>query len=918
MATLAGSTIASTYTYLLKMDGTGGITGSLVAVQDGDATSSSLKISTSKVEVIPASDSTALFEVSKADGTAVLSVDTSNARVGIGTSSPAGKISIAGASGVASNFYLDNHTDDADGSNIIFRKSRNATIGGHAAVESADVLGQIYFQGSDTNSYETGALISAKADENWSGSALGTALTFHTVDNTTTTLDERMRIDHNGRVGISTASPAVHLHVIGEAGDPASSSTAQNGIARFEGTGLNSVLDIGQHASPYAMWIQAADKSNLAQFYNISLQPVGGNVGIGDSNPDEAKLSIGSVAASDIGLKIDHDQVDTNAVFIDAENTTAIVFDIQADALQTQSIARFYSASTHTGSRNLVKITNDHSSATGAKNLFLDQNANQTALQIDSESTDQSVLYLDAGVTTSGIGLNVITGSLSTGSAAVFSSGSTDLATTVNGGLVHIKHTGDSDTNVNNLLLIENDDAGSTGTTCLKVQQDSTAPAISATGGIVEEGGALKENLLTNSGFDVWSDFTLSNIAETTITWSNSSTDAFSATNGDITNMQNNAGWGGAYFAITGLTDGKLYRITLTNYAETSGYGWQIYTGNGAFSATNGSIQPTGQLANNDWTFKKQSGDTHLSIEILSSGAGHLDRATFTLYEVTPGGVTEKAPDGWANGTGTGLLLFTRENSGSNTKAGSFYSCKANWTNTNSNYELYQNLVLNGQPKERFQGRKMTFGAWVKHTAGVNTYLSLHDGVGTSSSAVTTSSSYTWLEVTRTMDASATACTVVFAHTGNTNPTTAYISQPMLVFGSSIGEGNYTRPKNEVVWCNKYIRLISNVDPAAADDLILRVAGLSEGKAPNQARAVYLKSNIQNSSVTTNQGINYGADSTGNSGWPLQNNPTVNDFKRSESGWVACDSNGDIYQYVTEAGSTLSDHYLDIMGVELH
>jgi len=140
----------------------------------------------------------------------------------------------------------------------------------------------------------------------------------------------------------------------------------------------------------------------------------------------------------------------------------------------------------------------------------------------------------------------------------------------------------------------------------------------------------------------------------------------------------------------------------------------------------------------------------------------------------------------------------------------------------------------------------------------------------------------------------------------------------MLVYGSSIGEGNYTRPKGEVVWCNKYARMISNVDPLAGDDITLNLEALSSGKVPKGAKAVYLKSNIQNSLVTTNEGIMYGADSTGNSGWPLQNNPTVNDFKRSESGWVACDSNGDIYQYVTEAGSTLSDHYLDIMGVELH
>jgi hypothetical protein len=75
--------------------------------------------------------------------------------VGIGTTSPTGKLSIAGASGVGANVYLDNHTADADSSNLIFRKSRNATIGSHGAVTNNDVIGQIYFQGSDGNSFET-------------------------------------------------------------------------------------------------------------------------------------------------------------------------------------------------------------------------------------------------------------------------------------------------------------------------------------------------------------------------------------------------------------------------------------------------------------------------------------------------------------------------------------------------------------------------------------------------------------------------------------------------------------------------------------------------------------------------------------------------------------------------------------------
>jgi len=90
MAKLTGQTIADSYDQLLIVDAASGISASLQAIEAGDTggSASSLKISTSKCEVIPASNSTSLFEVSQADGTAVLSVDTTNARVGIGTDSP--------------------------------------------------------------------------------------------------------------------------------------------------------------------------------------------------------------------------------------------------------------------------------------------------------------------------------------------------------------------------------------------------------------------------------------------------------------------------------------------------------------------------------------------------------------------------------------------------------------------------------------------------------------------------------------------------------------------------------------------------------------------------------------------------------------------------------------------------------------
>ena len=54
-----------------------------------------------------------------------------------------------------------------------------------------------------------------------------------------------------------------------------------------------------------------------------------GNVGIGDTDPSEAKLSITGVASGDYGIKIDQDQ-DVGALYIDSESTSASVIDIDS------------------------------------------------------------------------------------------------------------------------------------------------------------------------------------------------------------------------------------------------------------------------------------------------------------------------------------------------------------------------------------------------------------------------------------------------------------------------------------------------------------------------------------------------------------------------------------------------------------
>jgi len=444
------------------------------------------------------------------------------------------------------------------------------------------------------------------------------------------------------------------------------------------------------------------------------------------------------------------------------------------------------------------------------------------------------------------------------------------------------------------------------------INETSPAHKLDVDGGIVEQGGVLKENLLTNSGFDVWSNSTLENVGSDLVT---NGTFADGGTWSLGTNVSITGGVGRFASVAAGqqmyqtlsITAGKLYKVTFTISSYSAG-GVRVYL-------SSGSIQSTAFAANGTHTYvaKDDGDDNYLSF--VADGTTTLDIDNVSVYEVTPKCGADLAPDGWINGTSTGLLTMRREHDGSNTKKGSFYALRANWTNPNSNYAIAQSLGAAGT-LERFQGRTLTLGCWIKVEAGVNGYIRIDDGVGGTSSAVHATSTYTWVEVTHAVDEDATTLSVLLKHTGNDNPTTIYFSQPMLVFGSSIGEGNYTRPQGETIWLEYYERLDVTTDPIAADDKVLYLEALSDGKIPKGAKAVYLKSQMQDATITNNNGIYYSRDASGQHN-SLNNFAHVAGVRSSQSGWVACDSNGDIYQTVTNSTGTLSNHYLDILGVEL-
>lgn len=123
----------------------------------------------------------------------------------------------------------------------------------------------------------------------------GNKLNFRVESDTTTHM---LFVDaSNNRVGVGLAAPLVPLHINGGWGAPASSGTTPT--ANFAITSANSYSSLysGTYdSSPYAIWIQAQTRNDLSSNIALVLNPRGGNVGIGTSNPAHNFTVSGSAA----------------------------------------------------------------------------------------------------------------------------------------------------------------------------------------------------------------------------------------------------------------------------------------------------------------------------------------------------------------------------------------------------------------------------------------------------------------------------------------------------------------------------------------------------------------------------------------------------------------------------------------------
>ena len=101
----------------------------------------------------------------------------------------------------------------------------------------------------------------------------------------------------SAQTGIGVTAPVNKFEVFAIKADPAISGATANGNLRLGATVGTHVLDFGLSSSSTYAWLQARDRMAYGTYYNLALNPNGGQVGIGTTSPFTT-LTVGNAAGT--------------------------------------------------------------------------------------------------------------------------------------------------------------------------------------------------------------------------------------------------------------------------------------------------------------------------------------------------------------------------------------------------------------------------------------------------------------------------------------------------------------------------------------------------------------------------------------------------------------------------------------------
>lgn len=296
-----------------------------------------------------------------------------------------------------------------------------------------------------------------------------------------------------------------------------------------------------------------------------------------------------------------------------------------------------------------------------------------------------------------------------------------------------------------------------------------------------------------------------------------------------------------------------------------------------------------------------------------------------SLYEITPGCTAAGsvlAMDGWTKSSGTDI--YRQHNDGGTlTKDGSFYALK--FVPTDAAHQIYWGNVTTislAETIQKYAGRTVTFGAWIKTSTASHCRLRIDDGASTNSSYHTGGGAWEWLELTDAISAAAsTFYPTIRAEAADDidGSTIIYISQPMLVFGSAIGEGNYRGIPQEVIYFEKKINSNTYDTTTGWSDLAwtdLNLEADSSAVIPKGIKALIIHGEALDtgSGAAVSLHIHLRGDATMGEHYALCWAGIANSASAHTSGTQPCDYSGDVDIEIDASGAGT----LDILEFHFH
>jgi hypothetical protein len=226
----------------------------------------------------------------------------SSGNVGIGTATPVTTLHLLGTN---PTLRMENYGPGGSGdSPNVNYYSANGSSAAPTASLSGDNLGQFAASGYTGSGFPGSKVkVSFVATENWSPTANGTAMSFQTTSNGSTSRSERMRIDNTGYVGIGTSIPTSPLTVAGAIQSTAGGFTFPDGTTQTT-AGLSGVVPIAHGGTGSA----------TQNFVDLSSsQTIGGNKSFAGNQVIGGSVAVGGTVQSNAGFVFPDHSTQTTA-----------------------------------------------------------------------------------------------------------------------------------------------------------------------------------------------------------------------------------------------------------------------------------------------------------------------------------------------------------------------------------------------------------------------------------------------------------------------------------------------------------------------------------------------------------------------------------------------------------------------------